>query len=146
MDLSLYKNVPYVDGGRIVSDDPAKNGLDCFGLARHALHHVFNGPLLESFSGIFRTDAVSMTNGFHRSSAQFEQCAPQPGALACCFHKSITGNDVHYVFHHVGICIDGANVMHTSSKNGYAVLPLRVFKRLAHKVEFYRYVKNKSEK
>lgn len=140
--LSRYENVPYVDGGRVVSDDKEKNGLDCFGLARHALHYVFDGPLLDSFAGIFRTDVVGMTSGFDRSSASFEKCAPQPGALACCFHKSKKNDgEFQLIFHHIGICIDTARVMHTSSKTGYAVLPVRTFRRLANHVEFYRYVK-----
>lgn len=138
--LSRYKNVPYVDGGRVVSSDKS-SGLDCFGLARHALHYVFNGPLLESFNGVFRTDATAMTSGFKQSSPLFERCAPQAGALACCFHKSIKKDgDFQLIFHHIGICIDATNIMHTSSKHGTAVLPLRSFRRLANVVEFYRYI------
>jgi cell wall-associated NlpC family hydrolase len=145
MNLSVYESVPYVDGGRVVSGDPENhkelNGLDCFGLARHALHYAFGGPLLNSFGGIFRADQSGMNDGFNavvdKRSGSFELCGPQAGALACCFHKSVQGD----VFHHIGICIDAANVMHTSAKHGYAVVPVRTFKRLANKVEFYRYVK-----
>lgn len=141
MNLSVYESVPYVDGGRVVSGDPENNkglnGLDCFGLARHALHYVFNGPLLDSFGGIFRTDQSGMNDGFKTASGLFELCVPQAGALACCFHKTALGD----VFHHIGICIDTTNVMHTSAKHGYSVVPVRTFKRLASKVEFYRFVK-----
>ena len=137
MNLSRYQSVPYVDGGRVVSDDPALNGLDCFGLARHALHYVFGGPLLDSFGGIFRSDQSGMNSGFKDAVGSFELCLPQTGALACCFHKTPQGD----VFHHIGICIDATNVMHTSARHGYSVLPIRAFKRLANKVEFYRFVK-----
>jgi len=142
MNLSRYQSVPYVDGGRVVSDDPAVSGLDCFGLARHALHYAFDGPLLNSFSGIFRADQSGMDDGFKDAAGLFELCAPQAGALACCFHKTEQGD----VFHHIGICIDATNVMHTSAKHGYAVVPVRTFKRLANKVEFYRYVNSFAEK
>lgn len=129
--------------------DPAKSGLDCFGLVRHALHHQFEGPLLESFCGIFRADKEGMTEGFSKSVGSFELCSPQAGAIACCFHKTTfnnnQGTDSGYVFHHIGICIDVANVMHTSSKHGYAVLPVRAFRRLASKVEFYKYIRNGEE-
>lgn len=138
-DLSRYESVPYVDGGRVVSDDPSINGLDCFGLARHALHHVFKGPLLDSFLGIFRTDKSGMNGGFENTASSFELCRPEAGAFACCFHKTAQGD----VFHHVGICIDATNVMHTSAKRGYSVIPIRTFKRLANKVEFYKYIGNK---
>lgn len=136
-DLSRYESVPYVDGGRVVSADPLVNGLDCFGLARHALHYVFDGPLLDSFCGIFRTNLAGMNDGFSSSSLLFELCGPEPGALACCFHKTARGD----VFHHIGICLDASNVMHTSAKHGYSVVPVRAFKRLAAKVEFYKYSK-----
>ena len=145
--LSQYKTVPYVDGGRVVSDDPEKNGLDCFGLVRHALHYVFDGPLLDSFFGIFRADLLQMTNEFNAAINEtkpaiaqgysFELCRPEAGALACCFHKTQNG----MIFHHIGICIDATNVMHTSAKHGYSVLPVRAFRRLANHVEYYRCVK-----
>lgn len=131
MDLSTYQSAAYVDGGRIASGENA--GLDCFGLVRHALHHQFNGPLLDSFTGVFRSDTDEMTHEFKGSVRGFELCAPQAGALACCFHKTENGD----VFHHVGICIDETSVMHTSAKHGYSVVPVRVFKRLSGKVEFY---------
>lgn len=131
MDLSIYQSAPYVDGGRVASGVNA--GLDCFGLVRHALHNLFDGPLLDSFSGIFRSDLNEMTDEFNNSVGSFERCAPQLGAVACCFHKTASGD----VFHHIGICIDESNVMHTSARHGYAVVPVRVFRRLSGKVEFY---------
>jgi len=141
-DLSQYESVPYVDGGRSVSADPKSGGLDCFGLVRHALHYQFGGPLLESFCGIFRSDESRMTSEFDsfvkEGVGSFELCSPQAGALACCFHRTACGD----VFHHIGICVDATNVMHTSSKYGYSVLPVRVFKRLSSKVEFYKYAKS----
>lgn len=142
MNFKLYKSVPYVDGGRVVSADPELNGLDCFGLVRHALHHQFGGPLLESFNGIFRTDHCEMTDKFNSvvendCGAGFELCAPQAGAIACCFRKTVKG----YVFHHVGICIDESEVMHTCEGRGYSVVPVRAFKRLSTTVEFYKYSK-----
>jgi hypothetical protein len=144
MNLAMYESVPYVDGGRVLSDDPEKNGLDCFGQFRHALHYQFNGPLLESFCGIFRKDESQMTNEFNsvvkESSGSFELCSPQAGAAACCFRKVAQGDSLGYVFHHIGICIDATNVMHTSQKTGYSVMPVRAFKRLSSKVEFYKYV------
>lgn len=136
MNLEQYQIVPYLDGGRTVSE-----GLDCFGLVRHALHHQFNGPLLNSFSGIFRSDHADMTNEFHQSVGQFKQCKPQTGAIACCFHKTANGD----VFHHVGICVDESNVMHTSATRGYSVVPVRTFKRLALKVEFYKYANENTQ-
>lgn len=145
MNLTLYQSVPYRDGGRVVSGDPETNGLDCFGLVRHALYHQFSGPLLESFNGIFRTDHAAMTSEFNAAVDQgavankkdtFELCSPCAGAIACCFHKTLQGD----VFHHVGICVDELTVMHTSSNRGYAVVSVRAFKRLAGKVEFYRCV------
>jgi hypothetical protein len=150
MNLSLYESVPYIDGGRDVSGDPGNdkglNGLDCFGQFRHALHYQFGGPLLESFCGIFRTDESRMTSEFDsfvkEGVGSFELCSPQAGAAACCFHKVAKGAGFQYVFHHIGICINATNVMHTSSKHGYAVLPVRAFKRLSSKVEFYKYVKS----
>lgn len=144
MNLSIYESVPYLDGGRTVSGDRA--GLDCFGLVRHALRHQFNGPLLNSFGGIFRADHEAMTDEFNTvvensGVNKFELCAPAAGAIACCFHKTPSGD----VLHHVGICIDDANVMHTSARHGYAVVPVRVFRRLASKVEFYLFNKNYSK-
>jgi cell wall-associated NlpC family hydrolase len=141
MNLALYQSVPYKDGGRVVSADPELNGLDCFGLVRHALHYQFGGPLLDSFSGIFRADHSEMTTEFNaalenKSHGGFELCSPQAGAIACCFHKTANGD----VFHHVGICIDESSVMHTSERHGYAAPPVRVFKRLSGKVEFYKFV------
>ena len=150
MNLAMYQSVPYKDGGRVVSADPENdkglNGLDCFGLVRHALHYQFNGPLLESFNGIFRADHYEMTDGFNsvvesNGAGSFEVCRPQAGAIACCFHKTANGD----VFHHVGICTDESSVMHTSERHGYAVIPVRVFRRLSGKVEFYRFVNNCSK-
>ncbi len=128
--ISQYSSVPYVDGGRDLSE-----GFDCFGLARHALHHVFNGPLLDSFAGVFRNRPKIMASEFENTVGTFEKCQPQPGALACCFHVTPGGN----IFHHIGICINDYEVMHISSKSGYSVIPVRHFKRLAAKVEFYIY-------
>lgn len=136
MDLSIYQSAAYVDGGRIASGENA--GLDCFGLVRHALHYQFDGPLMDSFSGIFRTDHADMTSEFNNSVGAFELCSPQAGAIACCFHKTENGD----VLHHVGICIDESSVMHTSEKHGYAVVPVRVFKRLSGNVEFYLFKNN----
>lgn len=140
MNFKLYQSVPYVDGGRVVSAIPELSGLDCFGLVRHALHHQFCGPLLESFNGIFRTDHCEMTDKFNsvvenEGTTGFELCTPEAGAIACCFRKTDAGD----VFHHVGICINESEVMHTCEGRGYSVVPVRAFKRLSGKVEFYKY-------
>lgn len=115
-------------------------GLDCFGLVRHALYHQFNGPLLESFCGVFQKNSEGMDNGFNKSVGSFEHCPPQAGALACCFRKVATKDGFKDVFHHIGICIDAGNVMHTLAKHGCSVVPVRTFNRLSNKVEFYKYV------
>ena len=129
-NCDIYRAVEYLDGGRDVSI-----GLDCFGLTRHALHYVFGGPLLDSFAGLTRDNAGEMTNKFNHSVSGFQQCSAQSAAIACCFHKTAQGD----ILHHVGICIDSLNVMHTSAKHGYSVVPVRVFKRLAARVEFYKW-------
>tara|TARA_B110001454_G_scaffold54930_2_gene53742 strand:+ start:32529 stop:32954 length:426 start_codon:yes stop_codon:yes gene_type:complete len=139
MNLLLYSSIPYVDGGRDVSE-----GLDCFGQFRHALHYQFGGPLLESFCGIFCTDESSMSTEFNAvvkdDFGSFELCSPQAGAAACCFRKVVTDDGFKDVFYHIGICISSVEVMHTTSKHGYSVVPVRTFKRLSNKVEFYKYV------
>lgn len=131
MNINDYLTVPYCDGGR-----DGSCGFDCWGMVRHALHNVFEGPLLNEFGSIFPRENVRMTGQFKQSVSKFEKCEPQAGALACCFYQ---GSDGHDVFHHVGICVNQFEVLHTSSKRGPQIMPVRAFKRIAFKVEFYRY-------
>lgn len=134
MNVEKYLAVPYIDGSRDIAV-----GLDCWGMARHVLHHEFGQPLLESFGGINRAQPVMMTSGFDESVSDFEECEPQAGAVACCFFR---GND-REVFHHVGVCISGHQVLHTSSKKGPHVSPVRAFNRLAYVVKYFKYVGKK---
>lgn len=131
MNIEKYLDVPYVDGSRDIAV-----GLDCWGMARHVLHHEFGLPLFESFGGINRHVPVMMTKGFEQSSPDFKECEPKAGAVACCFYR---GNDKE-IFHHVGVCISSYNVLHTSSKKGPDVSSVRAFKRLAYIVKFFEYV------
>jgi len=128
MKLEQFLTVPYIDGGRDISV-----GLDCWGLVRHVLHDVFKAPLLECFAGIDRHTQSLITQGYEKSVVQFKRCQPKAGAVACCFHS--TG-----AMHHVGVCINDHQVLHTSSKKGVCILKLRVFKRLANRVEFFELI------
>lgn len=128
MQINDYLTVPYVDGGRDIA-----MGLDCWGLVRHALHNVFNGPLLNAFGAVLPQEHVRMTDRFDATAQRLVQSRPQAGALACCFYRAGERD----IFHHVGICINEHEVLHTSSSRGPQIMPLRVFKRLAFKVEFY---------
>jgi len=128
MNIENYLTVPYVDGGRDFDV-----GLDCWGLVRHVLHHVFDGPLMNAFGSVFPGENVRMTERFDDTSPQLKPCKPKAGALACCFYQA-DGRDI---FHHVGICISEHQVLHTSSSRGPQIMPIRAFKRLAFKVEFY---------
>lgn len=132
MNLNKYHGTPYVDGGRVVS-----SGLDCWGLVRLILHEEYGAPLLNSFCEILPAQHDNMTEQFTESICLFERCRPCAGAIACCFYKSATGDDV---FHHVGVVIDGGEVLHTCSERGVSVMPVRAFKRLSLKVEFFKYV------
>lgn len=134
MNIDKYLTVPYVDGSRDIDV-----GLDCWGMARHVLHHEFGLPLLESFGGINRNVPVMMTKGFEQSLPDFQECLPKAGAVACCFYL---GNDMD-IFHHVGVCISDADVLHTSSNKGPYVSSIRAFKRLAYVVKFFEYVGSK---
>jgi cell wall-associated NlpC family hydrolase len=134
MNIETYLTVPYVDGSRDIA-----NGLDCWGMARHVLHYEFSLPLLESFGGVDRKMRTLMTDGFEKSAPDFKECLQKAGAVACCFYR---GNNMD-IFHHVGVCINDRDVLHTSSKKGPHVSSIRAFKRLSYVVKFYEYVGRK---
>ncbi|WP_396586470.1 NlpC/P60 family protein [Bermanella sp. R86510] len=132
MNFEKYLTVPYIDGGRDVSI-----GVDCWGMVRHVLHEVFDKPLLESFSGITRSSPSLMTAGYRESVSAFSLCKPKVGAVACCFYSDSEGKQI---LHHVGLCINDHQVLHTSSKKGADIASVRAFKRLAADVRFYEYI------
>lgn len=130
MQINDYLTVPYVDGGRDISV-----GLDCWGLARHACHHVFNLPLFESFGCVNRHQGDAMHEGYSESKNAFKECQPKAGSLACCFIRQ----GEYLIFHHVGVCVSATEVLHTGSGHGVKVVPVRAFKRLAMVIKFYEY-------
>ena len=131
MQIDDYFTVPYIDGGRDVAV-----GLDCWGLARHVLHEVFELPLFNGFGRVDRHQADAIHQGFNESESSFRLCQPKGGALACCFIRR--GDD--FIFHHVGVCISASVVLHTASTHGVKSVPVRAFKRLAPVVKFYEFV------
>lgn len=136
MNLEKYLTIPYVDGGRDIAV-----GLDCWGLARHVLHEDFGCPLFESFASVTRSSPDQMTAGYCESVDAFSLCEPKAGAVACCFYGD---NETEMpVFHHVGVCINDYQVLHTSSKKGASIVSIRAFKRLAMNVKFYEYKDSK---
>ena len=136
MNIEQYLTVPYIDGGRDIAV-----GLDCWGLVRHVLHAEFEKPLFEGFAGIDRHGIGEMNKGYKASVSQFKQCEPKAGAVACCFYM---GGDGLEIFHHVGVCINDHQVLHTSSKKGAGILKVRAFKRIAATVKFYEFVEGKA--
>lgn len=132
MNLEKYLTVPYVDGGR-----DACMGLDCWGMVRHVLHVEFGAPLLQNFTGVTRSTPDLMTNGYTESVSDFLLCNPKEGAIACCFYSGSKGKQI---LHHVGLCINDHQVLHTSSKKGASIVSVRAFKRLAANVQFYEYI------
>lgn len=124
-----YSDIPYTDGGR-----DAAHGLDCWGLVRYVFHHEYSGPLLPEFSGVFNTDKPGMNTGYDQINSMFEECMPEPGAIAACF-MVVNGRRV---FHHVGICTGFDTVLNTTADRGVYCVPVRVFNRLSAVVKYYK--------
>ena len=117
MNVEKYLTVPYIDGSRDIAV-----GLDCWGMARHVLHHEFGLPMFESFGGINRSQPVMMTSGFDESVSDFEECeAPSGGGGVAVFFAVM----IVMFFIMWGVCISGHQVLHASSKKGPHVSPVR---------------------
>lgn len=124
--IARYRQCRYVPGGRGPID------VDCYGLARMVRHELFGLPLLPSYSAIHPDDKPSATTAFGEVVAPLVQGEPKPGALALCWAGSLAI--------HCGVCVelDGRlGVLEADERRGIRWHPLRQFRRLFSRVEFY---------
>lgn len=128
---SAYLTVPYIDGGRDMQ------GMDCWGLVRHVLHHQFGFPLLQSFGHVSADDKGHLTESFQQQVKVFEPTNAKLATVAAGFRGQL--------LIHIGICIEVGSklvVLETSKKHGVKLTELRQFNRMYSRTEFYQYVSN----
>ncbi|WP_016899818.1 hypothetical protein [Pseudoalteromonas sp. PAMC 22718] len=126
--INDYFTVPYVEGGRDMS------GLDCWGITRFVLHHVYKLPLFTSFGHVRSEHTSEFTGAYSVLVDQFTQCKPKEGAVACGF---VDGNLVH-----MGVCVDidgQIAIFHSTKKHGASFARIAAFERLFFEVKFYEY-------
>lgn len=126
--INDYLAVPYVDGGRDCL------GFDCWGLARHVLHHHYGVPWLASFGHVDPDDKPAMTKCYQHVVKTFAPGACVSGAVACGF--------IEDCLVHVGVVVNNGHlrILHTSKQFGRPGLIMpRAFRRLFERTEYYEY-------
>lgn len=123
-----YVFVPYVANGRCMQ------GMDCWGLVRHAREHMFGRERLPAYDGISPDDKRSLTKavGSCASDYKFKQVDPVEGAIACAYMGSICV--------HVGIIVNADDklwVMETDEANGFSLTPLSAFESRFTRVTYH---------
>jgi hypothetical protein len=125
--LNKYLASTYVDGGRELPR------LDCYGLVRMVRAELFGKSDLPAFGHILPRMPVEFTRAYRERLDAFEQCAPEPGAIACVFRGRVC--------EHVAIVveIDGRlAVLETGSKTGPTWSRIAEFERRSARVIYYR--------
>ena len=119
-----YQMARYQDGGR------DKGAFDCWGLVRHALHHVYGLPLLPSFGNVCPDNKDAMTHLADTIYPVVTERPPQASAIAAAYQGGL--------LIHVGLCISDTQIIHTSRKHGTCINSLRDFARLSGNVRYYK--------
>lgn len=125
--LAKYLASSYRDGGRELPF------VDCYGLVRLVRQEVFGKSDLPSFGHVRNTMPAEFTRCVKQAAAGFEECRPEPGAVATVWRGRIC---VHIA---IVVEIDGRlAVLDTGSKTGPSWSTVARFESRFARVVYYR--------
>ncbi|ERY56330.1 hypothetical protein DZA07_25075 [Pseudomonas aeruginosa] len=125
--LDKYLSSSYRDGGR---DLPF---VDCYGLVRLVREEVFGKGDLPAFGHVRNTMPAEFTRCVKQAATEFEECRPEPGAVATVWRGRIC---VHIA---IVVEIDGRlAVLDTGSKTGPSWSSVPRFEARFAKVAYFR--------
>lgn len=125
--LAKYLASSYRDGGRELPF------VDCYGLVRLVRQEVFGKGDLPAFGHVRNTMPAEFTRCVKQAATEFEECRPEPGAVATVWRGRIC---VHIA---IVVEIDGRlAVLDTGSKTGPSWSSVPRFEARFAKVAYFR--------
>ncbi len=124
--IERYLTSAYLDGGR------GPDAFDCWGLVRHARHHMLGKPLMPEYGLVPADDKAGLTEAVAVESSAFTTCKPIPGAIATAWERRLCT--------HVGLVlsVDGRPmVLETNAGSGPRLTPVRAFERRFSRVIYW---------
>lgn len=122
-----YLGAEYEDGAR------GPDRYDCWGLVRDVRHRIFGKPLMASWGYVTNDNLTEFTHAYERERGGFEQCDPEPGAIATAFRGVL-------VYHVAIVCEVDRRLyaLEIRNRKGVTLTPIADFIARCRHVEFYR--------
>lgn len=112
---SAYVGIPFQDGGR------ERVACDCWGLAR-LIYHEQLAIALPSYGEVSAADLIRVAHAMGKGAAVEEEWAPAdtPREFDVVVMRRYGGRDPG----HVGVMVDGRNVLHVEERTAAVIVPL----------------------